>query len=256
MEHEPSILNFRDLGGIPCEDGSIVRPHKLYRSAALERASAVDCGNLIGYCDVGTVIDLRTRLERGGHPDPALPGVKRVEIPLMPAQTLLITLQDDNWQELVQGSWNPDTYDACAAYRMIAGPSVEDGWRAIFKALLDSGGHAVLWHCTNGKDRTGVVAATILRALGVPPEIVMEDYLRSNDELREQRKRILQVAKLRKDKPGLQHKIGPLLQARPEYLNAFFDAADENYGSFDGFLEDACQLSIAEDDQLRELFLQ
>lgn len=157
---------------------------------------------------------------------------------------------------MLRGRWNPDTLDICSVYRDMVDESVADAWRDIFRILLESEGHAVMWHCTNGKDRTGVVAAVILLALGVPMDQVMADYLATNAQLKERRRSILDEAAARGGQPGLADKLGPLLEARPEYLNATLDAIDEQHGSFGGFLEDVCQLSIAEDDQLRGLFLQ
>ncbi len=237
-------------------DGSIVRPRKLYRCAALTKTSALERLRLTGFYDVTCVIDLRSRFERNRTPEPALPGVRPLQAPLVPARALGITLKDDNWRELIRGDWGPDTYDACALYRSFASPQVIDSWKAIFHALLNARGHAVLWHCTNGKDRTGVVAATILRTLGVPDKDIRADYLLSNQGLESERKRIRTVAKLRENEPGVEKKLGALLEARAEYLNAFFDAIDENFGSFEAFLEDACGIGFAEDDELRHLYLQ
>lgn len=256
MERLPHILNLRDLGGIATEDGSIVRLRKLYRGAGLQNATPVEQKRLMEELDVRTVIDLRTNFERNGQPDPVIPGVKIVSAPIVPVKTLGITFEDGNLAEMIRGVWNPDTFDICSVYRKMVDKDVTGSWRIIFKALRESGGHAVLWHCTNGKDRTGVVAAVVLMALGVSTDDVMADYLLSNRELANRQKQIRDEAARRNEKPGFADKIGALLEARPEYLNAALDAIDETYDSMGGFLEDVCQISYAEDDQLRQMFLQ
>lgn len=172
----------------------------------------------------------------------------------MPASALGISFQDGNLRELLTGTWNPDTYDVCTIYRSMVDKRLADKWQQLFRTLLASNGKAVLFHCTNGKDRTGVAVSIVLLALGVSYNDVMHDYLRTNRSLPALQARI-QAKMARGIKTGLSDKIGPLLEARPEYLNAALDAIDDNYGGMAGFLEDACGLSIAEDDQLRELFI-
>lgn len=256
MQGFPHILNFRDLGGIATEDGSIVKLHKLYRSASLDKTSPAERERLVEELDIRTIIDLRTTLERNGGPDPAIAGVKNVIAPLIPAKTLGITFEDGNLAEMVRGKWNPDTFDICSVYRNMVDEAVTQSWQIIFRALLASNGHAVLWHCTNGKDRTGIVAAVILLALGVSTDDVMADYLASNSHLAKRQQEIRAAAAARNAKPGFADKIGALMEARPEYLNASFDAMEEAHDSIGGFLEDICQISYAEDDQLRHLYLQ
>jgi protein-tyrosine phosphatase len=256
MDLLPNVPNFRDLGGMAAEDGSILKMHKLYRSAALHAAGARERARLINEFDLGTVIDLRTALERAGAPDPNMPHVQSLHAPLIPMKTLGLTFEDGNLAEMIRGAWDPDTFDVCSVYRDMVDGAVSEEWQSIFRMLLESNGHAVLWHCTNGKDRTGVVAAVILLALGVPYDTVMADYLFTNRELEAHRKAIEAKAALNGGKPEFIDRIGALLEARPEYLNAALDAIDEKHGGLNGFLEDVCGIGYAEDEILRDSFLQ
>ncbi|WP_082867795.1 tyrosine-protein phosphatase [Denitrobacterium detoxificans] len=256
MRDLPHIMNFRDLGGMATSDGYIIKPRKLYRCAALGATDANERALLAGYYNVGTVIDLRTGLERNSNPDPDLPGVTHLEVPLMPVSALSITLEDYNWQELLRGTWSPDLYDACALYRKMVSPTMAPRWHQIFQVLLEAGDQAVLWHCTNGKDRTGVVAAVVLLALGIPEETVLADYMDSNSGLADYRAKILQDARDRGVEPSMTHRMGPLLEARYEHIAAAIEAIDGNFGDFAGFLEDVCGVGLAEEDTLRSIFLQ
>lgn len=256
MNDLPDITNFRDLGGTPTADGRVIAPRKLYRCAALDRCTREEAILLADEYDVGTVIDLRSTLERRRHPDTYIPGAHYIALPLVPAKAMSVALEGDNLMEMLRGTWDPDTYDVCVTYRSMLDPAVVPRWRALFRALLKSDGRAVLWHCTNGKDRTGVVAAIVLIALGVPDATVRADYLESNERLAARRAEILNTLAEKGERPGIGEKVGPLLEARPEYLNAALDAIDDNYGGQAAFFEDVCQLSIAEDEQLHRLFLQ
>lgn len=161
------IRNLRDVGGVPAEGGALLRKRRIYRSAELFDATASECIRLTDRFNLGTVIDLRTSLECNRRPDPIMPGVESVHIPLMPASALGISFQDGNLRELLTGTWNPDTYDVCTIYRSMVDKRLADKWQQLFRTLLASNGKAVLFHCTNGKDRTGVAVSIVLLALGV-----------------------------------------------------------------------------------------
>jgi protein-tyrosine phosphatase len=93
----------------------------------------------------------------------------------------------------------------------------------------------LLYHCTGGKDRSGWMTAIVLTALGVPRELVLRDYLLSNDFHR------TGYTKLRLDlvKTGIVRDpdlLRPILELSPTYLGAAFEEADRRYSSFEEFL--------------------
>jgi len=93
----------------------------------------------------------------------------------------------------------------------------------------------LLYHCTGGKDRSGWMTAIVLTALGVPRELVLRDYLLSNDFHR------TGYAKLRLDlvKTGIVRDpelLRPILELSPTYLGAAFEEADRRYSSFEEYL--------------------
>src|SRR6185436_11756577 len=91
----------------------------------------------------------------------------------------------------------------------------------------------IVLHCTAGKDRTGWASAMLLTILGVPRDTVFQDYLATNKYTAAQNEaRIKSVGALLYD-PEL---LRPLIEARREYLQASFDAADEQYGSFNKYV--------------------
>ncbi len=255
MAKMQGITNFRDLGGISNLYKQHVRPHRLYRSGLLSNATPADIARIQGELNIGTIVDLRTRMERNGEPDPQIPGIKHIVAPMVPVKTLGLTFQDYNWREILQGRWDPDTYDICGVYRKMVDPRVSPRWRLIFKALLDAGDKGVLFHCSNGKDRTGLVIAIILSVLNVGEDEIMHDYCETNYELADRRNKIIHQAFRAQKQPKLSDKIGPLLEARPEYINAAFDAIDEKYGNFVTFLENECGVGFAEEDTLHKMYL-
>ncbi|AMO24465.1 tyrosine-protein phosphatase [Ramlibacter solisilvae] len=113
-----------------------------------------------------------------------------------------------------------------------------------FGHLLQSN-EPTVFHCTAGKDRTGFAAALVLRALDVPPEEVMRDYLLTNE-------------RLKMDSSGW--KLPPqaakvLLGVQPAFLEAAFEAIEQDYGGIEGYLRYGLGLRDPERARLRELYL-
>ena len=138
-----------------------------------------------------------------------------------------------------------------------------DAWRTLVQRVSDEANRPTNVHCSAGKDRAGWASALILRALGVPEETVMEDYLLSNDYLAASNEDTL--AQVRTVVAGVQgvpeddvdmSNLEALLEVRPEYLQAAFDAVDEQYGSFEAYLTDGLGLTQEEVDALRDDLLE
>ncbi len=161
-------VNFRDLGGYRTRDGRQVRWRQLFRADGLNRLSEADRRTLVGL-GVATVIDLRTVLEateRGRFP-----------VDLVPVRYLGLPLTDvlPSTEELP--SWREASYVSSRYVQMVTagGPVLT---RAL-DALGTEGSLPAVFHCSAGKDRTGVLAALILAFLGVPDETIIADYVLS-----------------------------------------------------------------------------
>lgn len=186
QKHE---LNLRDLGGIPLAKGCV--PEGLYlRSGKLSILSKEECKLLCDRYHIHTVIDLRTPIEVGEFPDPLPEGVEYLSIPIFEDSTAGITHESGsdpmeairkmrkNPQELIDRI--PDFYQL---YRsMVSEPYSCEQLDKVLEVLRKnaSAGHCTLFHCTAGKDRTGIVAMALLRELGAADSDIERDYLRTN----------------------------------------------------------------------------
>jgi hypothetical protein len=148
---ESGIQNARDLGGIPLEGGRSVKCGMLFRGPPLT-LTADGCGN---YENLGVrvVVDLRQGHERAGKPD--------------------ATCTADD--ETVITAPLPIPYNV-SPENYIADLNTLDSMALIFHALGTEAGYPMYFHCTWGRDRTAVVAAVILTALGASREVIMTDY--------------------------------------------------------------------------------
>ena len=163
------IQNMRDLGGIRTKDGRSIRKGMLVRSAQLAGAEDADLAG------IASVIDLRTIAEREEQPDMVC-GREYLPIPIF--EKVNEEIDGVSHEEKKQQSLIPDM----AVLYGILMRVYADSFRKVMTAILehDYSRGAVLWHCTEGKDRCGMTTALILEALGVDREIILEDYLKTN----------------------------------------------------------------------------
>ncbi|MBW6456865.1 MAG: tyrosine-protein phosphatase, partial [Trueperaceae bacterium] len=163
-------VNTRDLGGWPLAAGGRTRAGRLWRSDAFTHATAADRDALARH-GLRFVVDLRTDAERANAPS-ALAGDPRFEV-------LPVDLFAAVGGAIDRGEVAGDPFDLRTRYRA-SFVHARDGYRETFdrlSAALASSDGPVAFHCSAGKDRTGLVAALLLRAAGVPDAAILEDYL-------------------------------------------------------------------------------
>ena len=160
------IQNLRDLGGIQTMDGTQIRQGMLIRSAHLFQAEPRDLEG------ISTVLDLRTPGERKEAPD-QVHGREYLPLPVFNDVTAGISHES--------GAADQGIPDMAVLYGRLMLECV-DAFRTILLAIMhhDCATGAILWHCSEGKDRCGMTTALILEALGVDREIIREDYLKTN----------------------------------------------------------------------------
>jgi protein tyrosine/serine phosphatase len=175
--HWDACLNVRDLGGHPTEDGAATRFRSLVRADSL--ASLTDDGwrDALAY-GVTTVIDLRLQEERDADPP------RDVPIEALHISTF------DGWTDRVQAEIDEisDAADDEAASTTAVYLEFLDRFGANFAAAVTAVANAddgaVVIHCQGGKDRTGLLAALLLRLAGVSVDDIAEDYSLSEEYLR------------------------------------------------------------------------
>ena len=170
------IQNVRDLGGLPASDGRHVKPGRLLRGAGLAHATDADIARLQAI-PLRQIVDFRDGSECARHPDRPVTGALYHSLPALPALP-------------GQAARNGGVPDFAPLFLRIYGElaSTKESHFAyfeFFRILLACPEGAVYFHCTQGKDRTGVGALLALTALGVPQEVIAEDYFLSNEGLKE-----------------------------------------------------------------------
>jgi len=217
--------NLRDLGGYEATDGRRVKWGLIFRSSNLGRLTDKGLGQ-IRRLGIHTVCDFRTEAEAHKQPNrfPASEAVAYVRLPVQ---------HGDFEPTLVFDRIRKGDYDWISEDFMLQGyiESVEGYpgvWARLFKLLVDSRSRPVLFHCTGGKDRTGVAAALTLLALGVPEESVVEDYGLSDGYNADVRQKINDA--LRPLGVDLS-KVEPYFTAPKSRIRALLQYVDDHYGS-------------------------
>ena len=179
-----SVDNIRSLDGFLTADGRRVKKGLLYRSGDLSRITNDDADTLKSMTGISLVIDLRTTQETKRNPDVMIPGVRYENIPLTE------TLNTDRMDYLVklyqkaespaERAWYLAEYARIDEVQqmyadILRNPASLKAFRRIFQLMAQHDG-AILFHCTNGKDRTGMLAATLLYMLGCSKEDIICDY--------------------------------------------------------------------------------
>ena len=219
--------NFRDLGGYSTRDGRRVRWRTVFRSGVLSNISEADTQLLLDL-SISTVIDLRTDRELEEHgPSPLhAHGVEHRHISFIQAR------EQDRPRDAPSPLVERGTLDYLRG--------LERGGLAIVSVLAALAGsepeEALVFHCSAGKDRTGIIAAILLRALGVPDETIVSDYTLTRQYHTSWRDWTEEGLKQRSRELG--YTLTPeMLDAAPETMHALLAGIDRNYGSTEGLLE-------------------
>ncbi|MEU9039509.1 tyrosine-protein phosphatase [Streptomyces sp. NPDC048352] len=158
------LHNFRDMGGYRSADGRTVAWESLYRADSLGKLDGADWDRFLGL-GIRTVIDLRYPWEidaKGRIPEPERFTYANLSIEHRPYDQAEIDPGLDPWRYLAD------------RFAEVAEDGVDEIRRAV-ELIADGPGPAV-FHCTSGKDRTGLIAALVLTLLDVPEEEILADF--------------------------------------------------------------------------------
>jgi protein-tyrosine phosphatase len=241
------IVNFRDLGGIKTMDGRTVKWGKIFRSDNLSKLKTSEFEKF-NDLNIKSVVDLRTDHEIKGKEDHLPPGVKYAHSPTVKdneGELALLRKKVINGEISEQQAIDKTIgfYHDAVTVNLASLPGII--------GQIAASSDPVLYHCSAGKDRTGIVSALILSILNVDRETIMQEYLMSNYYRKRKTEKMLGKAKLGKIiKPKLDLKaIEVFMSVDKAFLNAFFEVVDKEYGGTDAFIQN--QLGIGKEERQR-----
>jgi protein-tyrosine phosphatase len=246
--------NFRDIGGYETVDGRFVRWGLVYRTGVLSYLTPSDFAYL-RQLGVRVVCDFRTRQENEEAPEEWVPdsGAIMISMPIGPdnGKSTTASLQQfaqghpttEQFKERMVKTYSNFVFEFSPEYARVFGELKQDHLPLVY-------------HCTAGKDRTGIFTALLLRVLGVPLQTVLADYeltdryfMSRADSTEASQKVRAQAESMMKTFTPEQRQV--LMAADPAYLKATFAAIDERYGSFDNYRRQTLGLNDADVSALR-----
>jgi protein-tyrosine phosphatase len=229
--------NFRDLGGYKTSDGRTVKWGLIYRAGQLNKLTDSDLSKL-EELKIRTVVDLRGTFEVETQGKDRLPkGVRSVSLPIDVGGMA----KGKKTESAPAGlSASPGDFLLQATRSIIVNQT--NVYAALIRELAEPQNRPIVFHCTRGKDRTGIGSAIVLTLLGVPWEIVRADYLLSNvypkDEIEKELIKIRNDMAQKKGIPPEQVDMAAseaMYYVKPEYLEAAHQEVISRYDSWDNY---------------------
>lgn len=249
--------NFRDLGGYRTVDGRMVKWDKVFRSGSLASLTDKDYAALAPL-GIQTVVDFRIDYERAAEPTTWRGGTPDI---LVKANSAGGGDSETFAKALMNPNATPESVRATMIefYRQMP-EQYADQYAVLFKRLATTDG-PVLFNCTAGKDRTGIAAALVLTALGVPRQTVVDDYAMSE--------KVVDYGALLDAPAGASGSaaldalrkiprpiVMPIFRSEPAYIEAALTQIETQYGSIDGYLTKRLGITEAELTAMRARLLQ
>lgn len=260
------VINARHLGGFVTSDGRKTRDGLLLRTGHLAEASDEDIKALAETYHVTKIFDLRTSMEVNENKDRPVPGAEPFHVSIIDTngiigmnmsriyncpgnsknERLLNFIMSESAKMLTDGfyiSFVDDEYS-------------QSKFTFILKEIVNTPDGAVLWHCSEGKDRTGLVAIFILTALGVDKESVLQDFDRSNVAYEPIISEISrQVIERGGDEEALAITKG-LFGVSRRWMEDAWDFIDRHFGSMDSYIRDVLKLTEEDIAVLKDRYLE
>ncbi|WP_076459877.1 tyrosine-protein phosphatase [Limosilactobacillus caccae] len=250
-------FNFRELGGYKTINGESLKWGKLVRSAHLSYFTRAEQRKLYGY-GVRTVVDFRSTSEVAAYPDQLDPRMKYMRIPVFDND-----ITDSNVG--IEEARRVYSKDPQAGFKrmmdvyhqFVTDEQAQAAFHRFFQVLcLHAGEGATLFHCSAGKDRTGLAAIYLLSALQVPSQTIYEDYLLTNKASVKRIEQRLRFAVKTGLGENYWHSIYDLSTTNQCYYNQAISLINSNYGGMQEYLRNVLQISDTMIDQLRYLYLE
>ena len=265
-----SIVNVRDLGGYSTRDGKKVKKNLLIRAAHLADASDQELDSL-SRLPVARVVDFRHDSEKVERADRKVPGADYIVLPANASGKAKEQMTEEEKKKFTRGKKKFDVrkFIVFAAFNekgqkvaremypnLLFDPECQQQYARFFRLVLDTEDGALFFHCTQGKDRTGVASALLLGTLGASRETIVADFDATNQVYEKDVRKYIRRVRFW---GGGEEEIGVVKAFlgcnTDNFVNAL-DRIDREYGSLEAYLKGPIGLMDEDVQTLRERYLE
>ena len=265
-----SIVNARDLGGYSAQDGRKVKDKLLIRAAHLADATDKDL-EYLSQLPVSKVVDFRHDSEKVERADRKVSGAENIILPIDASGHAKEQMTDEEKKKFTRGKKKFDVRKLIvfAAFNekgqkvaremypnLLFDPECQQQFAKFFRHVLATKDGAVFFHCTQGKDRTGVASALLLAALGASRETIVADFDATNKVYE---KDVRKYTRRVKFMGGGEEEIGVVkafMGCNTDNFVKALDRIDQEYGSLEAYLKGPIGLTDEDIQTLRERYLE
>ena len=260
-----NIINARDLGGMIGHEGRKVRCGLLLRTAHLHDATDEDIDRLQNEYHLRRIFDFRSLGEAEFLPDREVPGATHHLLPTIDLSAERLTEQPipqeaflDLERHIVNYAFYPEVQTMAADMypSLIRSEYSQLQYATFLRLIVETPEGGVLWHCFQGKDRTGWGAAFILSALGVDREAIIADFDRSNDAYRELVTRLNNDIIARGGGEAEMDVVQAFMGVSTKNFRRTLDLIDREFGGMIPYLQNQLFLSKGDIQLLRKRYLE
>ncbi len=256
-----TIINARELGGYVLPNGKRIKRGLLFRGGALSNTTHKELMILHDKYHLARIFDFRTSFELDRTPDRPVTGAKYIWLPAFDEDSMTMAkmaLPPEAYKDLggwlVENAHKKEVQDVARNMYpiMITTEFTQVQYAGFFQNILFAEEGAIYWHCSQGKDRTGLGSALMLAALGADRELIMQDFEISNDYYKNDVAAIFSRVKSEEEREAILTFVG----VNPKYFANALDIVEKQYGSLLGFLKGPICLSDDDLQKLRDRFLE
>ena len=263
------IVNARDLGGYEVDGGKHVKTGRLIRAAHLADASDKDIAYLESL-PTTLVVDFRTEVDLNGKADRDVPGARYVNLPIDASGNAMATATEEEKKKMTGrkkfdvkkvilfAAFNEKAKDIAREMypTLLFDPECQRQFARFLRLVVETEDGAVLYHCTQGKDRTGIASALLLAALGAREETIVADFDATNIVYEKDVKKYSRRVKFWGGKEEEIAVVKAFLGCNTENFVKALDTVDQRYGSLEAYLKGPMGLTDDDIRILRERYLE
>ena len=246
--------NFRELGGYLADEGKHVKWGQIYRGIPTGKLTGEADRRLLDSLGLRLILDLRSSGEAKKEPDYVPDGARLVQICGLCAEDgVEIAFAPGDIEKLMQTAEEGESISQRLYRRMLTG---NKAFKELFRAL-EAGETPILFHCSAGKDRTGVAAMLILLALGASDEVICADFEQTNACRKAEIDAVLaeHAAEIAAD-PACRVRYYAMAGVDPAAAPFVLDTIRRKFGSAENYLETEYGLTPARLMRLRRMYLE